>query len=60
MICLIDTQTGDPVTNPHAHEGQQVAVLILPAPAPFLTPRGLEVFGPAYAGLDTPFTSPLS
>ena len=60
IICLIDKQTGDPVTNPHAYVGQQVAVLILPAPAPFLTPRGLEAFGPAYAGLDTPFVSPLS
>lgn len=55
MICLIDRDTHQPVTNPNYSEGQSVAVIILPAPKPFLSPRGLESFGPAYIGLDTPF-----
>jgi len=52
MICLIDLDTGLPVTNPNYHTGQNVAVVILPAPEPFTSPKGLSVFGPAYLGLD--------
>jgi len=52
MICLIDLDTGMPVTNPNYHTGQNVAVVILPAPEPFTSPQGLSVFGPAYLGLD--------
>lgn len=59
LICLFDTQTGQPIQNPHYHTGQQVSVVILPAPAPFLTRRGLEVFGPRYAGVSGHFVSPL-
>ncbi|UZD89785.1 DUF917 domain-containing protein [Cognatishimia activa] len=51
LICLIDIETGDPVTNPNYFRGQKVSVVILPAPAPFLTPKGLSAFGPAYLGL---------
>ncbi len=60
LICLFDTETGQPVQNPHYRKGQSVSVVILPAPEAFLTPRGLEVFGPAYAGVDAHFVSPLS
>ncbi len=59
LICLFDTQLGQPIQNPDYHVGQQVAVVILPAPAPFLKPRGLEVFGPGYAGVEGHFVSPL-
>ena len=59
ILTLIDRETGEVISNPHARVGQQVAVLILPAPTPFLTPKGLQVFGPAYAGLEGPFVSPL-
>jgi len=52
LICLIDTDTGQPVTNPNYHKGQNVAVIILPAPEAFTRPKGLEAFGPAYIGLD--------
>jgi len=51
LICLIDTETGYAVTNPNYYQGQKVAVVVLPAPAPFLTPKGLSAFGPAYLGL---------
>lgn len=55
MICMIDTDTGEPVTNPNYHAGQNVAIVILPAPVPFTSPKGLAAFGPAYAGLDQPY-----
>lgn len=56
LICVIDTDTAEPVTNPHARVGQRVAVVFLPAPAAFTTEKGLSVFGPAYAGIDQPYT----
>lgn len=59
MICVLDTQTGLPVTNPHATPGQEVAILILPAPSAFLTEKGLDSFGPKYAGLNGAFKSVL-
>lgn len=52
LICLLDTDSGAPVTNPNYHDGQTVAVVVLPAPAAFATARGLAVFGPRYAGID--------
>lgn len=59
LICLFDTDNGQPVTNPHYHVGQNVAVVILPAPPEFLTERGLATFGPNYAGIGGHFRSPL-
>lgn len=55
LICLIDTDTGEPVTNPNYAVGMNVAVIILPAPAAFLTQRGLAAFGPSYVGIDAPY-----
>ncbi len=59
LICLFDSDTGQPVQNPDYRTGQSVAVVVLPAPAPFLTEKGLACFGPAYVGLDQAFRSPL-
>ena len=60
LICLMDTQTGMPISNPDYATGMQVAVVILPAPTQFTTERGLAAFGPAYVGLERPFRSPLT
>jgi DUF917 family protein len=55
LICVIDENTGDPVTNPHYEIGQSLVVIILPAHDAFLTPKGLATFGPAYVGVDAPY-----
>lgn len=55
LICVIDENTGDPVTNPHYEIGQSLVVIILPAPDAFLYPKGLATFGPAYVGVDAPY-----
>lgn len=60
MICLIDTETGAPVTNPNYYTGQSVAVVVLPAPKPFTTEKGLLAFGPSYAGIDQPYRPAVS
>ncbi|TLU64229.1 DUF917 domain-containing protein [Thalassotalea litorea] len=52
LICCLDLDNKEPVTNPNFHHNMQVAIIILPAPKEFTTPRGLEAFGPSYAGLD--------
>ena len=55
LICLIDLDNGEPVTNPNLQTGANVAVVILPAPKEFTSEKGLSVFGPAYVGLDSPY-----
>lgn len=58
LICIFDRQTGAQISNPDCKAGQEVAVVLLPAPAVFRTPEGLEIFGPAYAGIDAPYKWP--
>ncbi len=60
LICLFDAQTGAPVANPDVTTDQQIAVVILPAPAPFTSPKGLSIFGPEYAGVSGAYRSPLA
>ncbi len=55
LICCIDTDSGEPITNPNHSVGMNVAIVILPAPKEFLTERGLQAFGPSYVGLDSEF-----
>ena len=46
-VCIIDTDSGDPKTNPNDYQGPNVAIAILLAPLPFTKPKGLSAFGPA-------------
>lgn len=55
LICLLDTDAGAAITNPNYYAGQNVAVVILPAPQAFLTKKGLQSFGPGYVHLDQPY-----
>lgn len=59
LICLFDNDTGAPIANPDCHTDQNVCVVILPAPAPFLSAAGLSSFGPQYAGINAEFSTPL-
>ena len=49
------TLDGAPVTNPNIQEGKEYAVIGFPAPEIWRTPKGLEVFGPKYLGLDVEY-----
>lgn len=60
LICLFDTATGAPVTNPDVEQGQSIAAVLLPAPTQFLSDLGLSVFGPRYAGIEAEFKTPLN
>ncbi|WP_394175190.1 DUF917 domain-containing protein [Thalassotalea litorea] len=55
LICCLDLDNQEPVTNPNFSLGMRVAIVILPAPKEFTTERGLKAFGPAYVGLDVPY-----
>lgn len=55
IISVMDVNTGEIITNPNVTVGRDVSVLVLPAPQMFLTPRGLEIFGPKYVGLNRAF-----
>lgn len=56
LICVFDLDRAEPQLNPYARVGERVAVVALPAPAEWTTPRGLEVFGPRSFGYDTDYT----
>lgn len=60
LICMFDSENGHPVANPDVIKGQSIAVVVLPAPVQFMSPLGLSIFGPKYAGIDSPFVSPLA
>lgn len=52
LICVIVEESEKPVTNPYLKPGMKVSVVALPAPDEWLSPKGLEVFGPRSFGFD--------
>jgi len=56
LICVFDLDEKMPQLNPYAREGENVAVICLPAPTEWTTQRGLEVFGPRSFGYDVDYT----
>ena len=58
LICLLDEEAGDPISNPDCHNGQRVSLLVLSGPEAFKTENGLEIFGPKYAGIDMEYAWP--
>lgn len=57
IISVFDKTNGNIILNPKFDIGLEVVVIVLPAPKEFLTERGLELFGPKYLGINTPFKS---
>ena len=56
LICVVDTETGEPVTTELLRYGLRVTVLGLPAPHLWTTPEGLAVAGPRVFGYDIDFS----
>ena len=56
LICVVDSETGEPVTTELLRYGLRVIVLGLPAPDLWTTPEGLAVAGPRVFGYDTDFS----
>jgi DUF917 family protein len=57
LICVLDSVSGGAVGTETLRYGQRITVIALPAPAVFLTPRGLDHAGPKAFGYDLPFRS---
>ncbi|NVK24300.1 MAG: DUF917 domain-containing protein [Gammaproteobacteria bacterium] len=55
LICCLDMDKKEPVTNPNLTLEMNLAVVILPAPKEFTTEKGLAAFGPSYVGLDSEY-----
>lgn len=52
LICVFNLDETMPQLNPYAEVGEHAAVIPLPAPEVWTTPRGLEVFGPRSFGYE--------
>lgn len=55
LICIVDSETGEPITTPHLRYGQRVCVLAIRAPERMRTPQALAAFGPSAFGIDAPY-----
>jgi len=60
LICVLDSVKGEAVGTETIRYGQRVTVIVLPPPAVFLTPKGLEHVGPRAFGYDIDFKSALA
>lgn len=54
LICMIDAD-GNPMTTPDFEIGDEMNVLVLPAPEIWKCEKGLEVFGPGHFGIDAEY-----
>jgi len=52
LICVLDTDTGEPVTTELLRYGLRVTVLVAPCDPRWRSPEGLALAGPAYFGYD--------
>ena len=55
LICIVDKDTGAPVTTGALRYGQRVCILGVPAPELLTTPAALGVIGPGAFGYDTKY-----
>ena len=55
LICILDSETAEPVTNETLRYGQRVKVVAMSVPPIMRTPAALAAFGPAAFGLATPY-----
>ncbi|BBK42964.1 hypothetical protein STVA_29840 [Allostella vacuolata] len=60
LICVLDSVSGEAVGTERLRYGQRVTMVALPAPALFLTPKGLLHTAPRAFGLDLDFVSPFA
>ncbi|MBU5465584.1 DUF917 domain-containing protein [Virgibacillus sp. MSJ-26] len=56
LICVIDTETGLPITTEGLRYGARATVIGLPADEKWRTTKGIEVAGPKYFGYDYDYT----
>jgi DUF917 family protein len=52
LICVLDTESAEPITTERLRYGQRVTVMAVAVPSIMCTPEALAVFGPAAFGLN--------
>ena len=57
LICILDSETAEPITTEHLRYGQRVTVMGVTVPPLMRTPEALAIFGPRGFGLDEPYRS---
>lgn len=55
LICVLNEETVEPVTNPYWRIGMPVSVFGLPAPAEWRTHKGVHIFGPRHFGFEVDY-----
>jgi DUF917 family protein len=55
LICILDSETAEPITTEWLRYGQRVRVVGVAVPEIMRTPEALQLFGPAAFGLDHAF-----
>lgn len=55
LICLVEKESGKPITNPHQKAGMKVAVLGFKAAEEWRKKKALEIFTPVAFGFDIPY-----
>lgn len=50
LICVLDSRTGEAITNPDCEKGNEVGVVGFPAPEVWRSEKGLELLGPRHFG----------
>ena len=56
LICIMDSETAEPITTEYLRYGQRVVVVSVAVPPIMRTPEALEVFGPHGFRIDEPYT----
>ncbi len=56
LICVVETDTGYPITNPFCKKGMQVTVLGFKAPEVWRSERGFSILNPEFFGFDVEYT----
>ena len=55
IICVIDSTTGEPITNPASKVGDRVSLIGYRSADRFRSPRALEVLGPRHFGVEAEY-----
>lgn len=53
LICVVETETGSPITNPNCTQGMDVTVLGFPCHEIWKSQRGLDILNPRFFGFDS-------
>jgi hypothetical protein len=56
LICIINEESREPLTNPNYKTRLKVSVFGLPAPKEWRSKEGIEIFGPGHFGHDMEYT----